>query len=68
MSRRFTVKIISRLRTRKSATPVCRRARRQSLRRLGAVGCFALEERKMRTWGGAETLFCARGAQNACFL
>ena len=45
-----------------------RRARRQSLRRLGAVGCFALEERKMRTWGGAETLFCARGAQNACFL
>ena len=30
--------------------------------------CFALEERKMRAWGGAETLFCARGAQNACFL
>jgi hypothetical protein len=22
----------------------------------------------MRAWGGAETLFCARGAQNACFL
>ena len=30
--------------------------------------CFALKERKMRAWGGAETLFCARGAQNACFL
>ena len=30
--------------------------------------CFALEERKMRAWGGAETLFCAQGAQNACFL
>ena len=30
--------------------------------------CFALFERKMRAWGGAETLFCDRGAQNACFL
>jgi len=68
MSLEMTIKIISRLRTRKSATPVCRRARRQSLRRLGAGRCFALEERKMRAWGGAETLFCAQGAQNACFL
>ena len=33
---------------------------------LNAAG--GLEEREMRAWGGAETLFCARGAQNACFL
>ena len=63
----------------KSATLGCGRAvsRPEGAKCAGGVRagrCFALGERKMRAYGvqnvrlggGAETLFCARGAQNAC--